>query len=76
MTDLVGNPEDRFSHNGAHIIKLGFTEELYTLFFLTALKHKIVSTRVSSRNKKKEDSTIFHLKIVKTSHFIHLCVLT
>ena len=33
MSDLVGNPEDRFSHNEAHIVKLGFTG-VYFLFLL------------------------------------------
>ena len=34
MSDLVGNPEDRFSHNEAHIVKLGFTGVYFFLFLL------------------------------------------
>ena len=37
VSDLVGNPEDpedRFSHNKAHVVKLGFTGVFIFFFYL------------------------------------------
>ena len=34
VTDLVGNPEDRFSHNEAHIETMGFTGVCIIYLFL------------------------------------------
>ena len=35
MLDLVENPEDRFSHDEAHIVKMGFTG-VYFIFLESA----------------------------------------
>ena len=32
MSDLVGNPEDRFSHDAAHINLLKYLSPLYEMF--------------------------------------------
>ena len=34
VSDLVGNPEDRSSHNEAHIVKMGFTGVYIIFLFL------------------------------------------
>ena len=39
VSDLVGNPEDRFSHNEAHIVKLGFIGVYFFLIFTP--KHRL-----------------------------------
>ena len=45
MLDLVGNPEDRFSHNEVHII-----------FYLHSYKNIIMSSFKSSKKKERKNS--------------------
>ena len=39
-----GNPEDRFSYDAAHIVKLGYTGVNIFVFFFSVLKHKTKDT--------------------------------
>ena len=42
MSDLVGNPEDRFSHNEAHVIFDGFVMQSQYCLFLVNITDKVL----------------------------------
>ena len=62
VSDLVGNPEDRFSHNTAHIIGT-----VMTLSFRTDWSRQTVKTQIRLLLEEQSDqglhSLLFHLHV-------------
>ena len=67
MSELVGNPDDRFSHDAAHIMSLNFNPQVKILSFGTDWSGQTVQTQIRLLLEEQSNQglhcLLFHLYI-------------